>query len=88
MQKNIGREEVGKTGIKDATKIATLFATDKRNGVEGRRENFYQDFIRKIFLSFPTFIAKIHFKSYSMDKELQQATAKHIYAQITNITTA
>ncbi len=38
MQKNAGREEVGKTGVEDATKKSTLLAADKKNGAEERRE--------------------------------------------------
>ncbi len=29
-KKNAGREEVGKTGVEDATKKSTLLATDKK----------------------------------------------------------
>ena len=38
MQKNAGREEVGKTGVEDITKISILYATDRKNGIAERRE--------------------------------------------------
>ncbi len=38
MQKNAGREEVGKTGVEGITKISILYATDRKNGIAERRE--------------------------------------------------